>query len=62
MFQRTSQGLSDTNGCGEKHVNFPRFNSLNIADVQVGKFCGLLPAHAFRHALPADALSERRGF
>ena len=33
-----TDGLPETNSGGEQQINLPRLDSLNVADVQVGKF------------------------
>jgi hypothetical protein len=48
-FQRASQSLPDPNDSCEEHVQFPRFNSLNVANVQIGHF---------REPLLADSLCK----
>jgi hypothetical protein len=48
-FQRAIQSLPDPNNGCEKHIQLPRFNSLNIANVQVGHF---------REPLLADGLGK----
>jgi hypothetical protein len=51
--QRTVQSLSDPNSRCEEHVQLPRFNSLNIANIQVGHLRELLLAYGLGKSFPA---------
>ena len=52
-FQRAIQSLPDPNNRCEEHVQFSRFNSLNIANVQVGNFREPLLAYGLGKTFPA---------
>lgn len=56
-FQGASQCLPDPNDSAEQHINFARFDSLNIADVQIGEFGELLLSHIPRHAFATNVVS-----
>jgi hypothetical protein len=57
-FQRTIQSLSNPNNCCQQHVQLTRFNSLNIANVQVGNFCEPLLAYGLGEAFPAYVVAK----
>jgi hypothetical protein len=57
-FHRTSQRLSNSDKCGKKDVNFASFNSLNIANIQIGKFGEPLLAHFAGGALASYVVAQ----
>jgi len=57
-FQRTAQSLPDPNSRCEKHVQLPRFNSLNIANVQVGNLREPLLADVLGKTFPANVVAK----
>ena len=58
LFQRTTQCFRDPNRRSEQHINFSCLDSLNVADVQIGRFCELLLCNAFGRPLASDIVAE----
>jgi len=57
-FQWTIQSLFDSNNRCEQHVQFSCFNSLNVANVQIGNFSQSLLANAVGKAFSTDVITQ----
>lgn len=57
LFQGTSQCLPDADDCPEQHINFSRFNSLNVSDIQVGHLREPLLTQILRNTLATNVVA-----
>lgn len=53
-----SQGFSEPGRCAEKNIDFPRFNSLDVANVEFRQLGQPLLTHLLGHALSTDTVTQ----